>query len=83
MTPQTPEKVAAVLRPLPRWIFMSRWLQAPLYIGLIVAQGVYVLQFRGELVHLLQITATKGVSAAEIMLIVLGLVAVARQRRGA
>ena len=42
MTPQTPEKVAAVLRPLPRWIFMSRWLQAPLYIGLIVAQGVYV-----------------------------------------
>ncbi|MEY3261698.1 MAG: hypothetical protein RLZZ620_749 [Pseudomonadota bacterium] len=28
------------LRPLPRWIFMSRWLQAPLYIGLIVAQGV-------------------------------------------
>ena len=62
---------------------MSRWLQAPLYIRLIVAQGVYVLQFRGELVHLLQITATKGVSAAEIMLVVLGLVAVARQRRGA
>ena len=74
MTPQTPEKVAAVLRPLPRWIFMSRWLQAPLYIRLIVAQGVYVLQFRGELVHLLQITATKGVSAAEIMLVVLGLI---------
>ena len=72
-----------MLRPLPRWIFMSRWLQAPLYIGLIVAQGVYVLQFRGELVSLLQITATKGVSAAEIMLVVLGLVAVARQRRGA
>ena len=32
---------------------MSRWLQAPLYIGLIVAQGVYVWQFWGELVHLL------------------------------
>jgi len=30
----------SVLRPLPRWIFMSRWLQAPLYIGLIVAQAV-------------------------------------------
>jgi hypothetical protein len=28
------------LKPLPRWIFASRWLQAPLYIGLIVAQAV-------------------------------------------
>jgi uncharacterized membrane protein YqhA len=27
------------LRPLSRWIFISRWLQAPLYLGLIVAQG--------------------------------------------
>ncbi len=26
-----------LLRPLPRLIFMSRWLQAPLYIGLIAA----------------------------------------------
>jgi uncharacterized membrane protein YqhA len=25
-----------------RLIFASRWLQAPLYVGLIVAQGVYV-----------------------------------------
>ncbi len=64
----------SVLRPLPRWIFMSRWLQAPLYIGLIVAQGVYVWQFWVELVHLLSLTATKGVTEAEIMLIVLGLI---------
>ena len=62
------------LRPLPRWIFMSRWLQAPLYIGLIVAQGVYVWQFWLELVHLIGITATKGTTEAEIMLIVLGLI---------
>ncbi|MEI6301282.1 MAG: TIGR00645 family protein [Betaproteobacteria bacterium] len=59
---------------LPRWIFMSRWLQAPLYIGLIVAQGVYVWQFWVELIHLLSITATKGVTEAEIMLVVLGLI---------
>ena len=50
----------ALLRPLPRWIFMSRWLQAPLYIGLIVAQGVYVWQFWLELVHLVGITTGKG-----------------------
>ncbi len=62
------------LRPLPRWIFMSRWLQAPLYIGLIVAQAVYVWQFWLELVHLIGVTATKGVTEAEIMLIVLGLI---------
>ena len=34
------ETIESNLRPLPRWIFMSRWLQAPLYIGLIVAQGI-------------------------------------------
>ena len=33
-------------------IFFSRWLQAPLYLGLIIAQVVYVWQFGVELVHL-------------------------------
>ena len=28
---------------LPSLIFSSRWLQLPLYLGLIVAQGVYVM----------------------------------------
>jgi uncharacterized protein (TIGR00645 family) len=59
---------------MPRWIFASRWLQAPLYIGLIVAQGVYVWQFWVELVHLLTITTGKGTTEAEIMLVVLGLI---------
>jgi uncharacterized protein (TIGR00645 family) len=40
-------------RTLPRFIFMSRWLQVPLYLGLIVAQGVYVWQFLHELWSLL------------------------------
>ena len=40
------------LGPLPTLIFASRWLQLPLYLGLIVAQGVYVWQFGVELVHL-------------------------------
>jgi uncharacterized protein (TIGR00645 family) len=42
------------LPPLPRLIFMSRWLQLPLYIGLIVAQGVYVWHFLVELMHLIE-----------------------------
>ncbi len=42
------------LRPLPSLIFASRWLQLPLYIGLIAAQAVYVFHFWVELVHLLE-----------------------------
>jgi len=40
MTPVTPRPPADPrLRLLPQLIFMSRWLQVPLYLGLIVAQG--------------------------------------------
>src|SRR5574343_1520132 len=42
------------MRPLPRLIFASRWLQLPLYLGLILAQAVYVYQFWTELVHLIE-----------------------------
>jgi len=59
-------------RTLGSLIFLSRWLQAPLYLGLIVAQGVYVYRFMMELWHLLQSAA--GMKEAEVMLIVLGLI---------
>jgi uncharacterized protein (TIGR00645 family) len=49
------------LRPLPNLIFASRWLQLPLYVGLIAAQGVYVFHFLLELWHL--ILAATGSSA--------------------
>jgi len=62
------------LRPLPRWIFMSRWLQAPLYIGLIIAQGVYVWQFWLELIHLITMMGTSEMTETALMLIVLGLI---------
>ena len=42
------------LRPLPSLIFASRWLQLPLYLGLIAAQGVYVWHFLLELWHLIE-----------------------------
>ena len=44
----------APLRPLPSLIFASRWLQLPLYLGLIAAQGVYVWHFLLELFHLIE-----------------------------
>ena len=53
MTPSNPDNTPR-LRPVPRFIFASRWLQLPLYIGLIAAQGVYVFHFWIELVHLLE-----------------------------
>jgi uncharacterized protein (TIGR00645 family) len=42
------------MAPLPRMIFASRWLQLPLYLGLILAQAVYVFHFWVELVHLIE-----------------------------
>ncbi len=42
------------MRPLPRLIFMTRWLQVPLYLGLILAQCVYVFHFWVELTHLIE-----------------------------
>jgi len=42
------------LRPLPNLIFASRWLQLPLYLGLIAAQAVYVVHFLVELTHLVE-----------------------------
>ena len=60
------------MRPLPQLIFGSRWLQLPLYLGLIVAQAVYVVLFLKELWHL--VTHTLNYTEQEIMLVVLGLI---------
>ncbi|MBC7471066.1 MAG: YqhA family protein [Ramlibacter sp.] len=47
-------KKVSPLRPLPNLIFASRWLQLPLYLGLIAAQAVYVVHFVVELWHLIE-----------------------------
>jgi uncharacterized protein (TIGR00645 family) len=60
------------LGPLPMLIFGSRWLQLPLYLGLIGAQAVYVLLFLKELWHLVSHATT--FSEQQIMLVVLGLI---------
>lgn len=53
-------------------LFASRWVQAPLYLGLIVAQLLYVFTFMRELWHLASHITT--LTEAEMMLMVLGLV---------
>lgn len=60
------------LRPIPMLIFGSRWLQLPLYVGLIIAQGVYVVLFLKELWHLF--AHAFDFSEQQIMLAVLGLI---------
>jgi uncharacterized protein (TIGR00645 family) len=69
--PMTPDPNSR-LRPLPTLIFASRWLQLPLYLGLIVAQGVYVVLFLKELWHLIH--GAVSLSEQDIMLLVLGLI---------
>ena len=70
-TPVPPSEFKG-LRPLPQIIFGSRWLQLPLYLGLIVAQGVYVILFLKELWHL--VLGAMKFTEQEIMLVVLGLI---------
>ncbi|UAW63751.1 TIGR00645 family protein [Mycoavidus sp. HKI] len=69
-SPKLPQKPS--LKPLPALIFFSRWLQVPLYLGLIVAQGVYVYLFLVEVWHLLSHTRTLNETA--VMLAVLSLI---------
>ena len=70
--PDAPLPAPARLSPLPALIFSSRWLQLPLYLGLIVAQAVYVFLFLKELWHL--VTHAAAFTEQEIMLVVLGLI---------
>src|SRR6202012_5364486 len=60
------------MRALPHLIFLSRWLQVPLYLGLIVAQAVYVVLFLKEVWHL--VTDSMKLDETSIMLVVLSLI---------
>jgi uncharacterized membrane protein YqhA len=60
------------LGPLPTLIFSSRWLQLPLYLGLIVAQGVYVVPVHQGAVA--PDARRPSLGEQDIMLIVLGLI---------
>ena len=55
------------MRPLPALIFASRWLQLPLYLGLIVAQAVYVWLFWQELYYLVLATFGDGGALTHVL----------------
>jgi len=60
------------LRVIPRLIFTSRWLQVPLYLGLIVAQAIYALYFIQEIWDLF--AGGFHLDETKIMLAILGLI---------
>ena len=72
ISPRSVSAEPVSLKPLPQLIFASRWLQVPLYLGLIVAQIVYVFLFLKQLYELIQHAMT--FDEEHIMLIVLGLI---------
>lgn len=59
-------------RKLGHIIFLSRWLQAPLYLGLIVVQAIYAYEFIKGLIHL--VVNAPHLDETSIMLAVLGLI---------
>jgi len=62
-----PRRLGQSLSPLPRFIFASRWLQLPLYLGLIIAQCVYVFHFWVELVHLVEAVFGNQAALAQLV----------------
>jgi uncharacterized protein (TIGR00645 family) len=60
------------INPISSVIFMSRWLQLPLYLGLIVAQTVYAGIFLKEVWHL--VSHASELTEVSIMLMVLSLI---------
>ena len=52
---------------IPRLLFLSRWLQLPLYVGLILALGVYVFHFWVELTDLVGAAFGNQASLAHLL----------------
>ena len=65
----TPEQTPAQkhIPPLANFIFMTRWLQLPLYLGLILAQCVYVYHFWVELADLVGALMGNGAALEHIL----------------
>ena len=72
LSAMNPQNRSPYINALGGLIFFSRWLQAPLYVGLIMAQAVYVYRFFVELFHLL--AGVQTMQETDILGIVLGLI---------
>ena len=67
------------IKVLPDVIFMSRWLQAPLYVGLIIVLGVYVYEFALGLINIVNIAKLHNETG--VMLLALDLIDMVMIRR--
>lgn len=63
--------VKSSVKPLADFIFFSRWLQAPLYVGLVIGQAYYVFRF---IIALAEIFEKPSMSEADAVILVLGLI---------
>ena len=61
----------STVKPLADFIFFSRWLQAPLYVGLVIAQGYYVYRFSLELAEIFE---KPTMSENDAVVLILGLI---------
>ena len=53
-------------------IFASRWVQAPMYLGLVIGSGLYLFKFMEELYHLA--VHVRELNEVNVMLGMLGLI---------
>ncbi len=59
---------------LEKFIFFSRWFQAPIYVGLVIALIVYTIHFLKKLAHFIYQSFSEGLSGSDIMLTILNMV---------
>ncbi len=74
LSPSLTSASSSTVAPLGYALFATRWLQAPLYFGLVAAQGVYVYKFFNELWTLILRCVTGKATETYVMLAVLKLV---------
>ncbi len=69
--PAAAAPVKSTIKPLADFIFFSRWLQAPLYIGLVIGQAYYVYRFSVELAEIFE---KPSMSENDAVVLILGLI---------
>ncbi len=67
-----PSRKPAFERLLELWLFRSRWLMAPFYVGLVIALGALVIVFVNEAVH--ELSGVFTMSPEQAILMVLSLI---------
>lgn len=70
--PAKPHHKPAIERALELWLFRSRWLMAPFYVGLVVALAALVVVFVNEAVH--ELAHVMTMSPEDAILMVLSLI---------